>query len=232
MPADHGPDPVLVASAAHVFVDDLDAPVADSDDAHHLARVLRLRTGELVTAGDGRGRWRLCTFVAADRLEPAGEIVTDPATLAPVTVGFGIPKGDRPEWIVQKLTEIGADRIVPLHTDRGVVRWDAARAAKHLTRLRRIAREAASQSRRTWLPVVDDVVDAASLLGEPGCALATMGGGSLTEATSMVLVGPEGGWSQRELTGSATTVGLGSTVLRVDTAALVACTYLVQRRAC
>jgi 16S rRNA (uracil1498-N3)-methyltransferase len=225
-----GPDPILVASAAHVFVDSLDVPVLSDDDAHHLGRVLRLRAGEVVTVSDGVGGWRDCTFTGTPLLEVVGDVRRDPEPSHRVAVGFGIPKGDRPEWIVQKLTEIGADRIIPLHTERGVVRWNGGRDARHLERLRRVAREAASQSRRTWLPVVDDVVSAFDVLPAAGVAMATMDGRPLSAECTTILVGPEGGWTPRELEASATTVGLGDTVLRVETAALVACTLLVQRR--
>jgi 16S rRNA (uracil1498-N3)-methyltransferase len=201
-----------------------------SDDAHHLVRVLRLRSGESVTISDGRGGWRPCRFVGGEALEPDGDVRTEPAPAPSIAVGFGIPKGDRPEWIVQKLTEIGVDRIIPLNTDRGVVRWDADRGARHLVRLRRVAREAASQSRRTWLPVIEDVAEAIDLLKTHGVAAATMGGGPLSLSTPTVLVGPEGGWTERELAGSIISAGLGATVMRVDTATLVAGTILAQHR--
>ena len=101
--------------AAHVFVDNIDAPGACSDDdAHHLARVLRLRDGEAVHGGRRRGRWRDCV-VANARLEPigCGGAWSDPAR-RPVTIGFALTKGDKPEFTVQKLTELGVDRIVPI----------------------------------------------------------------------------------------------------------------------
>jgi 16S rRNA (uracil1498-N3)-methyltransferase len=220
----------LVASAAHVFVDDLANPGLADDDRHHLSRVLRLRDGELVTVSDGVGSWRVCRFTQTGELEPSGETRVEPRQLPEITIGFGIPKGDRPEWIVQKLTEIGADRIVPLHTERGVVRWDAARGARHLERLRKISREAACQSRRTWLPVVEPVTDVVQLIGTPGVAIAAMGGSEPSLAASTILIGPEGGWTEREIAGSAVCVGLGTTVMRVETSALVACALLVQLR--
>jgi 16S rRNA (uracil1498-N3)-methyltransferase len=226
-----GPHPALVASAAHVFVADLEHPDLDHDDAHHLSRVLRLRAGEIVTASDGRGSWRECRFVGGPSLDACGEISRDDEPAPVLTVGFGIPKGDRPEWIVQKLTEIGVDRIVPLITDRGVVRWDTERSHKQIDRLRRIAREAACQSRRTWLPVVEALSSAADMFTTPGTATATMGGERLSLSTPTVLVGPEGGWTERELQGSITRVGLGTTVMRVETAALAAGIVLTQQRA-
>ena len=72
-----------------------------------------------------------------------------------LTVAFAPTKGERPEWVVQKLTELGVDRIVPLISERSVVRWAGERGAGAVERLRRVAREAAAQSRRVWLPDVE-----------------------------------------------------------------------------
>ena len=135
---------------AHAFVAELAAPVLDAGDRHHLERVLRLRPGDCVSVSDGHGGWRLCRFGPV--LEPAGEVARDPGPSPTVTVAFALTKGERPEWAVQKLTEVGVDRIVPMAAARSVVRWGPDRAAANVERLRRVAREAAMQCRRTWLP--------------------------------------------------------------------------------
>ena len=100
-------------AAAHVFVADLDAPVLDDADRHHLIHALRVRPGEEVTASDGTGGWRRCRFVSG-ALEPDGPLVHEEPLSPAVGVGFVVTKGARPEWVVQKLTEVGVDRIVPL----------------------------------------------------------------------------------------------------------------------
>ena len=223
--------PDLLASDAHVFVDDVAAPVLDSEDEVHLLRALRLRPGAMVTVSDGRGRWRRCRLGAGGLLEPDGHQIDDPRRAPPVVIAAAIPKGDRLDWMVQKLTEIGADRIVLMRTDRGVVSWDRAREASALARLARIVRQAAMQSRRTWLVELPSVRTAFELAAEPGAALAVPGSMDRPLPSSTVLVGPEGGWTQREIEASANHVGLGGTVLRVETAALVACTLLVHARA-
>lgn len=210
------------SSSAHVFVDDLDGPELDPDDRHHLRRVLRLRAGETVSVSDGRGRWRPCTWTADGDVECAGEVVLEERPTPLVTVAFAPVKGDRPEWVVQKLTEIGVDRIVPLGTVRGVVRWDGERAVRSLERLRRVARAAAMQSRRPWLPEVTGMVPFAEAVAWEGCALAEPGGEPPTLAHPAVLVGPEGGWAPEELVAGVPRVGLGSTILRAETAALAA----------
>jgi 16S rRNA (uracil1498-N3)-methyltransferase len=164
------------------------------------------------------------------------DVVRDARPHPQVTVAFAPVKGDRPEWAVQKLTEIGVDRIVPLVAARSVVRWTAG--GGQVDRWRRVAREAAMQSRRTWLPVVDDVTGLASLLvDEPGAALAHPGGRPPSLDRPLVLVGPEGGWDEAELAAAASDdsgtslVGLGPHVLRTETAAVVAGALLCALRA-
>ena len=220
-------NPVLRGSAAHVFVSSLESPQLTDEDDHHLRRVLRIRDADVVTLCDGAGKW------VAARLTAGGPVVeSEPTTevaLRPATVISAIPKGDRPEWIVQKLTEIGTTAIGFMDCARSVVRWDAARAAKQIERLRRIAREAAMQSRRLWLPRVLDVVpfDEATVSGN--CAIADPDGGDLTADTDTLLVGPEGGFTEGELNSVKRRVALSPNVLRVETAALAAAFLLTLR---
>jgi len=263
------------AAAAQVVVDDVADPALRPDDAHHLARVLRLRPGELVIATDGRGHWVPCRYLGvADRkrsstaagsgnragagagdsaraLDPVGPVRFEAAPHPVLTVAFAPVKGDRPEWVVQKLTELGVDRIVPLVTARSVVRWDGPRAGRAVDRLRRVAADALGQCRRVWLPDVTDVTDLDGLgqmvAGQPSgadsahpprgvhpgaqVALAQLGGPAATVGTTAVAVGPEGGWSPEELATAPATVGLGPLVLRAETAAMAAGAILAGLRA-
>lgn len=214
--------------AGWAFVEDLDVLELAPGDAHHLGRVLRLRPGQEVGASDGAGRWRPCRVAGAGptvRLEADGEAVHEPQPLPPVTVGFSLVKGDRPELVVQKLTELGVDRILPLAAARSVVRWEPERAARGVARLRQVAREAAMQSRRTRLPEVADVqpvVAAAAALVHVG-ALCEQGGAQRPSlARPALLVGPEGGWDELELGCGLPQVGLGPTTLRAETGAIAA----------
>ncbi len=193
------------------------------DDRHHLERVLRVRAGDAVTVSDGAGSWRDCRF--GPELVTDGEVHHLPAPEPVLTIGFALVKGERPELIVQKLTELGIDRIVAFAADRSVVKWDAERALRHGRRLDRVAREASMQSRRCRLPEIvvaggfAQVVAASS----PGAlALADRGGEAPTGATTTVLVGPEGGWTDEERAAVPRRVGLGDHVLRVETAAIAA----------
>jgi 16S rRNA (uracil1498-N3)-methyltransferase len=213
----------------HVFVADVEAPVLADDDAHHLGRVLRLRPGDRCTVGDGAGRWRRCRFGPA--LEVDGPVVEVPAPTPALTVAFALTKGDKPELVVQKLTELGVDRIVPFVAARSVVRWDAERAARQVGRWRRVAREAAMQSKRTHLPEVAEVVDFAGAGALPGAALADRDGAPPSLATPTVLVGPEGGWSHEERAAGLPRVGLGPQNLRAETAAVTAAALLAAVRA-
>ena len=107
---------------------------------------------------------------------------------------------------------MGIDRIVPLRTERSVVRWNGARGRATVEKLRRVAREAAAQCRRVWLPEVCDTVAFADLpaLGGPGeVVLAQLSGDRPTVAQRVVAVGPEGGWSTGELASGLPTVGFG-----------------------
>lgn len=222
--------PRLPAAAAHVFVEDVDAPVLRDDDAHHLARALRLRDGEAVTAADGRGAWRLCSF-SAGALAPQGEVLRVPAPVSAVVVGFALAKGDKPEFVVQKLTELGVDRIVPIAAVRSVVQWDDTKAQRNAARLAAVARAAAMQSRRAWLPVVEAVTTLASFVAaSPDAALAHPGDGALAEDVRAIAVGPEGGWSDAEAALTARHVDLGPTTLRAETAALAAGVLLTALR--
>jgi 16S rRNA (uracil1498-N3)-methyltransferase len=245
----------LREAAALVYVRDLEAPEPDEDDVHHLSAVLRLRPGELVIASDGAGGWRPCRVAGvvgpgsgvgsgsgvgvgvgpgsrASRgrrspvpvLEPSGDVRRSPRAVPEITVGFSLAKGDRTEWAAMKLSELGVDRIVPLVCERTVAR--APRAG----RLERVAREAAMQARRVWLPeVLPPLVfaEAVALLGgsapsPAGVAIAEPGGSPPSLASPVVLVGPEGGWSPGELAVGLPRVHLGPTILRIETAAVVA----------
>ena len=208
----------------HVYVKDLDEPALVDEDRHHLARVLRLRDGDSLTVGDGLGRWRPARFGSDLRID--GEVVEVPAPSRTVAVGFALIKGGRPELVVQKLTELGVDRILPLATERSVVRWDEAKVASQYERMVRVAREAGMQSRRVRLPEVTPVAPVLSLFD---AAMAEPGGEALDADVDVLLVGPEGGWTPEELR-ERRRINLGSTILRAETAAIVAGVLLVALR--
>jgi len=217
-------------AAAQVLVSDPAQPVLEPADAHHLGRVLRLAPGEAVVVTDGRGHWAISRYRGDGTLEAGGPVEFDPPETPPLTVAFAPVKGERPEWVVQKLTELGIDRILLVAAARSVVRWDRDRARGVLERLCRVSTEAAAQSRRVWLPEISGVVGLDGL--EPaGMALAEPGGPPLGPGVTGIAVGPEGGWSDEELDSGLPAVGLARHVLRAETAAIAAGVLLGARRA-
>ncbi len=226
-PAPAGTGGSAGGSGPHVLVEDVDAPELADDDRHHLERVLRLRSGDPLTVGDGAGRWRPCRFGVT--VEPLGDVVAVAPPQVEVAVGFAVLKGGRSESVVQKLTELGVDRIVPFVAERSVVRWDEARADRQLERWRRVAREAVMQCRRLWLPRIDPVQDFGRL-DLTGAALAASVGRTMTGGENFVLIGPEGGWTDAELAAAPVHVGLGPHIMRAETAAVAAAAMLAARR--
>lgn len=213
-PADH--------AGPFALVDDLDMPVLLPDDAHHLERVLRLRAGDAMVLGDGRGGWRPARFGAT--VEPCGPVERSAPSMPEIGVAFALVKGDKPELVVQKLTELGVDRIIPFRAARTVVHWDGAKAVKAAARWRAVARSATMQSHRPWLPIVEEVTDLGDLLARDGVALADRSGAGPTLDRTLVLVGPEGGWAPEELAAAdaraVPRVALGGQILRAETASL------------
>lgn len=215
----------------------------DPDEARHLGRVLRLRPGALIEATDGTGRVFTVRLGALGARSAWGTIVAEraPAAESPcaITLAQAILKGERMAWLIQKATELGVARIVPLETARVVVRAGAERASARQARWARVAREAVKQCGRAVVPVVDpprplrDAVadarrhDAAWLLwegGGPPLAAAARAAGRPRRV--LLLVGPEGGFTAEEVTlaegAGARVVGLGPRILRAESAGLVA----------
>lgn len=206
-------------------------------EAHHAAAVRRVRAGEEVTVGDGRGAWLTGRCEAVSPREVIVR-VTDradvPAPRPRIVLAQALAKGDRDELAVQAATELGVDEIVPWQAARSVSRWDAGKAEKGRTRWASIVREAAKQAHRAWIP---DVValESTTLLAARGAAsrvvvlepTATRRVTDLALEASdprdlVLIVGPEGGIAPDELDaferGGATLARLGDSVLRTSTA--------------
>jgi 16S rRNA (uracil1498-N3)-methyltransferase len=204
----------------------------DGPDGHHLQRVRRLTVGETVVLADGAGRWVL-TRIAEDRdgavgVVAVGDVHEEPARTPTLTVAFAPAKRDHGTEVTHQLVELGVDRIVPLRTERGVVRWDGERGDRYLERLRRVAREAAMQCHRACIPDVGEPCTPAELAARGGGVVvadalgAPVGRSSLPDdAAWVVLVGPEGGFADAEEAAldGATRVAIGPHVLRAVTAA-------------
>ena len=220
-------------------------------EGHHAATVSRLRPGETVRLSDGYGGLAECRVTAAGpeglTLAVLARTVTEPPQLRFVLVQ-ALAKGDRGELAVELATELGVDEVVPWAASRSVVRWQGERGERSLARWRATVRAAAKQSRRTFVPEVAEphttrqvcalitrvtgLGGAALLLhAEAGRALATVPVPASGEL--LVVVGPEGGLSEGELTvfraAGAKAVRLGPGILRTSTAGAAALAVLSVR---
>ncbi len=210
-------------------------------DAHHLTRVLRVESGQQFEISDNQNvylaevesaRKELVSFVVRDRLA-----IAEPAVRT--TLLASLIRFERFEWIIEKATELGVDRIVPLETERTEKGLRKA-AEKRSVRWNRIAREASEQSRRARLPEISAAVALVEALGiEAGYRyvleeaqgaqsvspmLAALPASRVAGDQVALLLGPEGGWTDRErlLIGTAgwRPVSLGHEILRAETAAI------------
>jgi 16S rRNA (uracil1498-N3)-methyltransferase len=205
-------------------------------NANHLFRVLRAQPGQQFdVAADGVLRVGTITVATADRVDfHLGEEVEAEA-LPEVAVYLSIFKFDRFEWALEKLTELGVSRIVPVIAERTA--QHLAKAAEARTeRWRKIAREAAQQARRIAPPdiaaparssvIAKNVSEAAILLSEVEDAVTLKTALAGCRPPLLLAFGPEGGWTQQELEISESagwkSASLGNTILRAETAAIAA----------
>ena len=213
----------LRRSSAHIFVASLENPVVSEDDQHHLLKVLRVKSTDQITVSNGFGKWLTATISRSGDISATSDLRSEDSPRWPLCIAFAPVKGEKPELIVQKLTELGIDEIIPLApTIRSVVRWDAAKASKQTERLQRVAHEASMQSRRVWLPRVHPVTQLSELLQGSAVAVAEPGGIEITSIHRLIVIGPEGGFAPEELAQSTLRVSLGESILRAETAAIVA----------
>ncbi len=208
-------------------------------DAHHLTRVLRVEPGQKFEISDNQNvylaevetaRKDLVRFQILEKIE-AGEPVVRTALFA------ALIKFERFEWLLEKATELGAAEVTPVITERSEKGLEHA-AQKRLLRWKRIAREASEQSRRARLPIIGspvELTDALRINEGHRYALEEAGARPILPAFPDVrqpgdrvalLVGPEGGWTDRERAAIAaagwSTVSLGERILRAETAAIAA----------
>lgn len=217
--------------------DEVDLP---AEVAHQVSRVLRLSPGAEVILLDGSGQEcrALLTAVASKSAHARITARARPDSELPcrLHVGLAALKGEKLDWAIQKLTELGAARVTLLSTERTVVSAGEERWTRRIERYRRIAREAAEQCGGTHIPQVDEPVGLAALLAEPCSGLRALldprSERSLHSALRrcpaevLILIGPEGGFAPREVDTcrelGAVGFRLGRRVLRAETAVLAA----------
>ena len=207
-------------------------PLLFDEDFAHLGKSLRLRDGEAVSASDGKGSWRWCMWRNTQHLEVMSDVETQQRLDPQLAVAVSPVKGDRTDLAIEKMTEIGIDEIIVLApVRRSVVRWDERKFAQNIDRLSRIARGAAMQSRRLYLPRVIGPVMLADVLSRQDVAVADPVGSTDLALVQTIVVGPEGGFDPDEYPTSTARVSLGESILRAETAAVVAATLMVAHRA-
>lgn len=210
-----------------------DVPALGADAARHL-RVLRPEEGERFELFDGKGLFRTYSF-SGGTLRAASDARLAPRP-APLTLFACVTKGSRWDWTVEKATELGVTRIVPVISDRTIVRIAKGERAAKRARWTRIAEDAARQSDAKWIPEILEPVDfsaSLALVAGTDCLV-----GALTDPPSppisgaggnAVYIGPEGDFTPDELSSLvkvARPVSLGPTILRAETAAIFAVSVL------
>ncbi|GLZ33989.1 ribosomal RNA small subunit methyltransferase E [Lentzea sp. NBRC 105346] len=218
-----------------------DTFVLDGPEGRHAATVRRLRAGESLVLSDGTGSLVRCSIVAVDRDSLQLSVVerwTEPEPSPRVVLAQALIKSDRGELAVELATEAGVDGVVPWRASRCIAKWEAGpRGDKALARWRSTVREAAKQARRSRVPTVSEPVGTAGLAQLVSQSALTL---VLHESANtrladielpasgdlLLVVGPEGGITDEELTALTTAGGravrLGTTVLRASTAGVVA----------
>ena len=204
------------------------------DEARHAVTVSRVRAGERIAIGDGRGvlvHGVVTSTGSRDLVLEADEVVVEAPPATRITLVQALAKGDRDELAVQAATELGVDAVVPWAAGRSVSRWQGPKAEKGRQRWAAIVREAVKQSIRSWLPPVAAVATSAELPARlDGARMLLLEPTATTPLTDIrpdgrdlaLVVGPEGGIAPAELerfvAAGAEPVRLGASVLRTSTA--------------
>lgn len=221
-----------IRSLPRMFIPGIDAGVdrfeLPAEEYKKLTKVLRLSSGAQLAVMPGDGRLLRCELDGKDA-RVLETLYPNTESARSVTLCQALPRAEKLEEVVRMGSEIGVRAFVVFPSDRSVVKWDAAKLQDKLKRLESIAREAAEVAFRTHLPeftvanslkaVLDSFPDSQVLSEVEG-----VGGRLAPQAETTLVIGPEGGWSPREveLIGDSA-VTLGPRVLRVDTAAAAAC---------
>ena len=216
------------------------------ETASHLAKVLRARSGDelILFSGDGREFRGAIESVRGSRVTAVigNSTPVDRESPFAVTLVQCIPRGDRMDFIVQKATELGVTRVVPVLSQRSVVRLDAAGAESKAAHWRAVAVNACEQCGRNRIPVIEAPAQLIDYLGTPTSAAPRLllepgpesnGAAAAFATEAEIAIGPEGGFAAEELEAFRIAgfqrVQLGPRILRTETAAIAALTWLQTR---
>ncbi|HEX3027502.1 MAG TPA: 16S rRNA (uracil(1498)-N(3))-methyltransferase [Clostridia bacterium] len=213
----------------------------EGQDAAHISKVLRMKTGDTLVVCDCKGSDHFCKIIHLEQgVVKLAILRTEPSASEPsvsVTLYQALPKSDKMDLIVQKCVELGVKRIVPVITSRCVSRPDGKAIVSKVERWNKIAVQAAKQSGRGILPAVEQAYGFRQALGklashESGILFYEQNGGRLSESLKGteqdigIFVGPEGGFEQEETDAAAqcgiAIAGLAPRILRTETAPLCA----------
>lgn len=212
------------------------------DDAKHIAKVMRQTAGEgLIAVMEGKA-YR-ATILSAERdieVRLEAELEANVEMPKKVTIACGLPKGDKLDLIAQKCTELGMYALIPFAAERSIVKWDASKNDKKISRLQKIAKEAAEQSHRTHLPAIHNVHSFKQILAaaesfdavivayeeearaSSPARFADILKTLYDKSTILIVFGPEGGISENEVSSlkkaGALFTSLGPRILRTETA--------------
>jgi 16S rRNA (uracil1498-N3)-methyltransferase len=222
------------------------AVITDREQLHHIKDVLRLKPGDVVDISDNTGYEYsgIITSIGKQQVELKVALKkTERESLLKLTVACAIPKNSRFDDIVDFLTQLGVERIIPMRTERVIVKLDGARAEEKHKRWEKIAQSAAQQSQRSLIPVIDPLTDIEEVIkesdgyslkliphlsGERKLIRDVVAGAK--EDSIIILIGPEGDFTPGEvalaLEHGFVAVSLGDTVLRVAAAAMAAASYI------
>lgn len=219
-------------------------------DVNHIKNVLRMRLNEEMVVSDGQGKDYRCYIEELGEWEVLAHVIyaqeADAELPGKIYLFQGLPKGDKMELIIQKAVELGAHQIIPVATSRSVVRLDAKKAEKKTARWQQIAEGAAKQSGRAYIPQVGPVCSYREALTQAeGCdvRLIPYEMASNMEKTKNIIgavrpgqsvavfIGPEGGFSEEEISmaeeAGLKPITLGRRILRTETAGLALLSVLM-----
>jgi 16S rRNA (uracil1498-N3)-methyltransferase len=219
--------------------------ITDSEQVHHLKDVLRLKVGDKVTLFDSEGSEVGCRIMSLEKKQVNLEVNsrTEPETgKVTIAIGCAVPKGPKMDDIIDKLTQLGVDIIIPLLTERVIVKLEENKENR-LERWRKIALSAAEQSQRNRLPSISPITTFKDLIQEAAKydlkLIPNLEGARKSiravipyplPSSILVLIGPEGDFSPEEVLEAQQAgfipVSFGNNILRVDTAAIAAAAYL------
>ncbi|MEX1030493.1 MAG: RsmE family RNA methyltransferase [Paenibacillaceae bacterium] len=220
------------------------------DDSFHIQNVMRAKIGDHIIVADGAGQEAVAEIVSLSKgtVEATYQELTLSSGEARIEVWLAqaLPKGDKMEMVIQKGTEIGANRFIPFTSERTIVQYDAKKEAKRVDRWARIAKEAAEQAHRGRIPTIESVLSWRELLAiVPDVTMAFIcyekenaqqfrellqtvlvkDAPSTKPIQIMLIVGPEGGLTEGEIRDAeqagCRTISLGRRILRTETAAMV-----------